>query len=1148
MKAEKIIHKKYLLFIFILMLFNQAIYTANMSTIQFAIIVPINPEYDSNSLKNLEYLYPGMMSVIFPNNSYPSPAEPSEVAKAYDIGSREYEDYLEIFERYYPNYDAADAVKDYTIGEMLVGSDGYYYPTVSLQIGTGNTTDLITMDESLQDYYMLDETGEITTDPAISYARVYSCVIESNNVVLVNGNSNVKYTVAYRSVEEVGGVDIDVQNIVQDESGGWLWLDDDQLTDTTLETAEYTTVVNGMSRKYFGTEPVYDTSLKTYTHEYYQDLGTLSMVPLNPDGDSAYYSLIEAPSGMSGTLVDALYPVNNTSDFYALVEGRLVSTDAVYYAFVDTDINTTEYTLGEMDIEVYRSDGVSGTYDQTSAPIYSRSETGLLGLVHNFSFEIPYETMLQALDDPVQGKFDIVMRGKSDTSTIERVLDGIVLPVVRVNSVSVSNGTTLLLWTSMGFSADEITSYSNADFTNPGNSLIQLNKGVNDGNYAKAGDALVVVADYDLVLSPEKYRFDKSLSLLVNGVTNDPLLSWYDPLSGKYVYTFYLNNFTGNGAAYITAGSTDEDSERIKVLYIDNQNPSGEGAAATKQYINDSSSSIIYSSNEEGKGSTEEDLTSGLTGTRAYINIFSYNSDESDISTTNPDITGTPHKGTSIADAKYYRAVLENNGSFDDVILTDISGHTNDGGYHINKVMAVDKAGNVETTNKIYLPIIVLEADSSGAVADYYVDTINPLINASFKKTGDLHPELDSAFGLPQELPFKHGDDVELSLNVVDYNLDTYDVDENGISITDDFSFPVPNTSTLSFTVENLTTDDTGAGYAFYIIRASDKAGNSSLEAVSGHLLNTPPSNIALERYEDYKINWMNSSTGISGISSLQDPEENGYSFSKGSLFSGDLKPDIYITGQYYSGIDKYGSDKVQLLRVDLNGDQVYYNHGILSPGEDYLNLDYINTKDASINDFYLQANSKNTVTVTPYGASGVMGNDYIERIVIDTDVNSDSNLMSNGSYISSSGKYSFDLDFSQILELAGLTGYKINKITVKNGGDTKTTYDNTSSTDFTSLTAVPSTTLTTSNVSDNILIDKGNLVPGSRSTLYVDVIDALGSEKEVQFTLLVPEPSIKLKAKTTSSDRVMESDVKIVGETIDDKGFEVETVQNSGN
>ncbi len=633
----------------------------------------------------------------------------------------------------------------------------------------------------------------------------------------------------------------------------------------------------------------------------------------------------------------------------------------------------------------------------------------------------------------------------------------------------------------------------------------------------------------------------------MNGVSSSPIYTEYDPSSGNYKYVFQLSNFVENGAAYINAGSTDEDSERIKVLYIDNQDPGGEAAASTEEYINDSSSSIVYSSDEEGSGSSEEELTTGLTGTRAYINIFSYSSSESDIDAADPDIVGEPHNGSSISDVKYYRAVLENNSSFDDVISPDVSGHTNDGGYHIHKVMAVDKAGNVETSNKVSLASIALEVDSSGAVSDYYVDTIKPVIDTSLKKTGDLYPELESAFGLPDELPFKNGDDVEVSCIVTDYNLDTYSIAENGISLTDNFGFPVSDTSTLSFTVENLTTDDSGTGYAFFTINAIDKAGNTSTEPVSGQLLNTPPSNVTLERYEEYRIDWMNSSTGISGYNNLEDPTENGYSFSKGALFSGSSKPDIYVTGEYYGEIDKDGSDMVQLFRVDLNGETKYYNHGKLSPGQSSLNLNDINTNDASINDFYLQANSKNTVKVTPYGASGVIGNEYTESIVIDTDINSDSNMMSSGSYLSSSGKYSFELDFSQVSELSGLKAYKVSKITAKNGRSTITTYDNSSSTTYTNLSTVPSTILKASNVSDTILIDKGNLVPGSRSTLYADVVDALGSEKQVKFTLLVPEPSINLKAKTKSSSRVRSSGVKVVGETIDDRGFGVESVENSG-
>ena len=66
--------------------------------------------------------------------------------------------------------------------------------------------------------------------------------------------------------------------------------------------------------------------------------------------------------------------------------------------------------------------------------------------------------------------------------------------------------------------------------------------------------------------------------------------------------------------------------------------------------------------------------------------------------------------------------------------------------------------------------------------------------------------------------------------------------------------------------------------------------------------------------------------------------------------------------------------------------------------------------------------------------------------------------MMSTGIYRPHPKKYKFKLDFSNIYEFAGLTGFKINKIVSELAGSTTTTYDNSSSTSYTSLSTTPST------------------------------------------------------------------------------------------
>ena len=87
--------------------------------------------------------------------------------------------------------------------------------------------------------------------------------------------------------------------------------------------------------------------------------------------------------------------------------------------------------------------------------------------------------------------------------------------------------------------------------------------------------------------------------------------------------------------------------------------------------------------------------------------------------------------------------------------------------------------------------------------------------------------------------------------------------------------------------------------------------------------MNSIPSNIALEVYEDHKTKWLNESTQITGDNSLLDNDDYSYRFSKGADRSGSTKPDIYITN-----INNSGDDMTQVIGIDVSGEKKFYNNG----------------------------------------------------------------------------------------------------------------------------------------------------------------------------------------------------------------------------
>ena len=341
----------------------------DVEEVQLIIIVPINKFYDPNSLKQLSTEF---MGVVF-KAGYPTLASPTEVAETYPVGSKEYNDYLEIYNHYSTK-----------AGELIVDVDGFYYPVITQIIGTGDQEDIITLSTTLLTYFLINESGEVATSGDEPYARVYSTVIESNNVSI--NDKNVKFEIAYRSYDtmEVDGVEQDVRHTVVSDQQDWVRLSDATvaLDDKTLEAGDYTAVINGMSRTYLDPAPEYDNAQDAPVWDYYQDPGKVRLIPMNPEIGDEYMTLVEESGNGTYSTVSELHLVNNTSAFKALISGRLVSTDAVYFAFIDysgdDSIDITEYQLNNMSIEVYISDGTSGSYGGT--PIFSNTDSGLSGL------------------------------------------------------------------------------------------------------------------------------------------------------------------------------------------------------------------------------------------------------------------------------------------------------------------------------------------------------------------------------------------------------------------------------------------------------------------------------------------------------------------------------------------------------------------------------------------------------------------------------------------------------------------------------------------------------------------------------------------------------------------------------------------------
>ena len=1179
----KTISKKIILSFFILSSFLVTGKTSFAEALDFDIIVPVNETYDPYPLKKLDDdLFNLIYDTTDPDNITLDESLTEESFSSLKDPEDGYNRYLEIL----------------TEEENLIDSDGYYYPTLTFHIGSGNTEELITVSTSVLEYYLVSEDGVIINEEELdsnveteAFARIYSVVgFESNNVQIGDKTSNVKYDVTYRSDYTFSsGETIDVFHIVKSAEGAekdqekWMFLTEGLMPrdGTPLIT------VNAMNRTYFDPSgPNLDNS-GLYTWSYYQEVNGLRLIPIDPEKDGDCFSVVQGDNNEKTTSLP-LSGAEDLDSYRVLIEGNLIESDAIYYDFYEDILNITNEMreLEYISYEIRISDGLS---DLANGDLISSGRVDDIGgLFYKFKFYADYNALLATGSDA----FDIILTGSSSNDTesnkvtVKLVLDDIKLPKININKLTVQNNTIRDLWQSMGLLQANVASYSTANFTADDDGAIPVlrDSDGNDGNYAKDGDSISIYLSYTSSCSGYTLSENSPITFFMRSKSLNINPNPSSITESEVVYSAMLTGFTENGIGYLllkNSSAISGDEEGIELLYIDNVEAQGEAVALSpggtilQNYINNSNNTLGYSSSEDiafDPNSTTRDLEQllqGLSGTRAYLNIFDYDSKKSDIDRYNaandPDITNPePHNDSKkIEGYSHYYRIINGSGSFEENI--SLNGHENDGEYDILKLIAVDKAGNIGTVNKNNLETILSELATAGftnSVYQYYIDTIIPDITAKLEKTKDAN-----GLDLTGEIPFKVYDTLKLSLTLDDYNLYSYNVSEfspyltvNGIdsSPLPDADFPVDKTildtatpaiETIEFTVENSNDDGTVSATA----TITDKAGNTNSSEIEGELLNSPPVAVSLELYEEYwGDNWMNKNIeGDSGLKASSGVNE--YRFSKGALISNSSSPDLYITN-----IDYLGKDRVKILGVNISGKgEIFYDHDTTTTSPEDIKLAEINNNDTSISGFYLIPDSKNTVTVTPYGTSGLPGPPTTVHIVIDTEVNSgsmDSQTMHTAAVNNSNGKYEFELDFKNILELAGLKGYKIASIT--NSGKSVSTsvvdypVGDSSLTgnyeDHLGLFTTPFTELTGNSIEKVIRIDKADLKQGSRATIKVSVIDALGSQKSFDLNYLLVEPSVELKVKTKDSNRLRKSFIRLVGDD-DEDGFNVETLEETG-
>ncbi len=544
-------------------------------------------------------------------------------------------------------------------------------------------------------------------------------------------------------------------------------------------------------------------------------------------------------------------------------------------------------------------------------------------------------------------------------------------------------------------------------------------------------------------------------------------------------------------------------------------------------------------------------------GARAHLILFRHDDSQSDngYSNTYSDFNNINSGQTLV----YYGAVKNSKNFSFPGDSTDY-----DGKYEIKRMIAIDKSGNISTLDGDTISygsddesketIVYILKNNTNIVNDtsinsgeYFVDNVAPgNIEGRIIKVNDAEPKLDSLLGLPAALPFKGKDTVKITLTATDHNLAmTADqsIGRSGsdrlnstadLQLLDNVNSP-PLWQTDTFRV--LEEENTMINNDFYTAYIADKAGNITQYSVQGTLSNIVPSPAEIELYENFS-DWENEDTKITGNSSLRANDgSNTYTFSKGSVWSNAKKPRFALSFS--------NPGTVKYLKLNLNGREYFEPSSTTSSS----------ISIAAIDDgLYLIPNSKNEVVTISYSESGKPSRQNTSYIVVDTGINSSSalKLTNSATYKPADKEYEFELDFSNFLELAGLKGYKVKSVQTNANGKLKTfsptiSYpdgDQNLGSDYQNhmeISTSPSTEFTGNNIKKTVSISKDDLIPGSRIELIVVLIDSLGSKGEATFSFLIPEPSVRLKAKTTGSNRVMVSDIKMVGESNANKGFEVE-------
>ncbi len=771
------------------------------------------------------------------------------------------------------------------------------------------------------------------------------------------------------------------------------------------------------------------------------------------------------------------------------------------------------------------------------------------------------------------------------SETLKRVHVDVQPP--KIDEIVFTNLTLQNLWDSMKtlgnsglFTSSEVSAYSGyllndtnssdlADQDSANGGVLSLPDGT-EGKFAKEGDRLIVsitVSDDNI---DETATLDIDLDDFGIGSATSISKTKISDTQIKFDWEITINTVS-EGTAFAVfdvedkyGNNLNERFEKAEMAQLDNT--AIEDAGISSFTINGSSK---YPYNNEIYRYLNDDYEIEYTDSndaRTHLVLFRHDGLQSDTGISNVGFQNTNFGGTPL----YYGATQDSN----DFEFENVSTGNYDGKYEIKRILAIDKAGNISETNGTGIVygsstsgeeeignildanIASIGTNSSIEDGEYFVDTVAPRdVLGKVIKVSDADPSLNTLMGLPKELAFKENDRIKVTLEGNDYNLANaihQSIARVGgvrinatvdMTLNDSASIP-PNWETTEFIVENGV--DTLSNHNFYDATVVDKAGNSTLYNIIATLSNETPASANIILYENFRGDWKNASTQIDGNDTLQaDYGGNTYGFSKGSEYSDSTQPRFALN---FVG----DLSTVSYLRINLNG-------------TDYLKAYTPSSSDISVaavdNGRYLVPNSRNTIKVLPYSISGKPAiSEDTAYIVADTGINSSTStkLTRSANYMPATEKYEFDLNLSGVLELAGLKGYKVKTVKTKINGTTSSssptiTYpfgDSSLGSDYDNhigLITVPSAILTGANIDRTVGISRDDLVPGSRVVLIVSVIDNLGSQDDLEFSFLLSEPTVKIKATTNDSNRVRESNVELVGETGSNTGFEVEALEETG-